>query len=227
MPEHPESLRLHPGDKGLIFRSRAFKEGLLEVQDLNAQAVAPFAEVEPGQRVVDLCAGEGGKALHLAALMRNKGRLLALDIIPAKLERLRTRAARAGVDNLEARPIEGSTTLKRLKATADRVLVDAPCSGLGVLRRHPEIKWHLTREGLAELQTTQAQLLRQGAALAKPGGKLIFITCSVLRGEGEIPVRDFIAEAQGEWTLETEERLAPQANGGDGFYLARLIRRKG
>jgi 16S rRNA (cytosine967-C5)-methyltransferase len=224
-----------------VFRTKPFREGWFEVQDVHSQRIAPFLQVEPGLRVVDACAGSGGKSLHLAALMRNKGRIVALDTAEWKLVELRRRAARAGVDNLEAhclgesapaktgasppvrRPVTPARLLKRFLGTADRVLVDVPCSGLGVLRRNPDAKWKLGTEELARLRTLQAQLLRDYSALTKPGGKLVYATCSVLPSENELQVRAFL-DAHPAWRLEEELRLDPQPGGGDGFYAARMVR---
>lgn len=239
VPGQPEALLLSA--RRDVFRSQPFRDGWFEVQDLHSQRVAPFLQVEPGQRVIDACAGSGGKSLHLAALMRNKGKIIALDTAEWKLTELRRRAARAGVDNLEARnlnetPKPGEAArpprpgvvpreLKRLLGTADRVLVDVPCSGVGVLRRNPDARWKLGEDELDRLRELQAQLLRDYSGLAKPGGKLVYATCSVLPSENERQVRDFLA-AQPGWSLEEELRLDPGVDGGDGFYAARLGRAK-
>lgn len=226
-----------------LFRTQPFHEGWFEVQDVHSQRIAPFLQVEPGLRVIDACAGSGGKALHLAALMRNKGRIVALDTAEWKLAELRRRAARAGVDNLEAhcldepptttadekapsrRPATPARLLKRFLGTADRVLVDVPCSGLGVWRRNPDAKWKLSEEDLVRLHALQAQLLHDYSALAKAGGKLVYATCSVLPSENEEQVRAFLSAHPG-WALEEELRLHPTPHGGDGFYAARLVRSK-
>lgn len=206
-----------------IFRAKAFRDGLFEVQDIHSQQIAPMLQVEPGMRVIDACAGSGGKSLHLAALMGNKGRIVALDTAEWKLVELRRRAARAGVDNLEAREITDSRMLKRMEDSADRVLVDVPCSGLGVLRRNPDARWRLGAEELDRLRGLQATLLADYSRLVKPGGKLVYATCSILPSEGEQQVRAFLASNPG-WTLEHEQRWQPDPNGGDGFYAARLGR---
>jgi 16S rRNA (cytosine967-C5)-methyltransferase len=168
-----------------VFALPSFKEGLFEVQDASSQKVAPFLQVEPGMRVIDACAGGGGKTLHLAALMRNKGRILALDVHEWKLAELRKRAARAGVDIAEVRPVEGSKTIKRLANHADRVLLDVPCSGLGVLRRNPDAKWKLSEAEIDRLIEQQQDILVRYSAMVKPGGKLVYATCSILPSENE------------------------------------------
>ncbi len=206
------------------FAREAFQAGLYEVQDTSSQRIAPFLQVSPGMRVVDACAGAGGKTLHLAALMRNKGRLIALDTAAWRIEELRRRARRGGVDNLETVVIEDKKTLKRFIAAADRVLLDVPCSGLGVLRRHPDTKWKLSPEELDRLCALQAQLLRDYSRMVKPGGKLVYATCSVLPCENERQIRAFLAEQGEHWKLDAEITLHPEPDGGDGFYAARLLR---
>ena len=204
-----------------IYDTKAFKDGWVEVQDANSQQVAPFLDVQPSMRVIDSCAGAGGKSLHLAALMRNKGRIVSLDIAGWKLEELRRRAARAGADTIETHIISDAKSTKRFRGTADRVLLDVPCSGLGVVRRNPDIKWKLSMEELERLRALQFQLLRDYSQFVKKGGKLVYATCSVLPSEGERQVDAFLAENP-EWRLEAERRLHPSENGGDGFYMARL-----
>lgn len=218
----PHALRL--AERRNVFALPEFKEGLFEVQDANSQIIAPFLRVEPGMRVVDACAGGGGKTLHLACLMKNKGRIVALDVHEWKLAELRKRARRAGVDIAEARVIEDAKTIKRLAESADRVLLDVPCSGLGVLRRNPDAKWKLSPEGIEELTRTQAAILESHSRMAKPGGKLVYATCSILPSENEKQVQAFLAKSGGRWQLEEELRLRPGQNGGDGFYAARLAR---
>ncbi len=208
-----------------VFGSAPFKEGLLEVQDAGSQKIAPLLQVEPGMRVADSCAGGGGKTLHLACLMQNKGRLLALDVHQWKLDELRKRARRAKVDCVETRLIEGSKTLKRLAGAFDRVLLDVPCSGLGVLRRNPDAKWKLSAEEIERLQAVQAEILEQHSKLVRPGGKLVYATCSILSAENEQQVRRFLEALPQEWALEEELRIRPgQPPGSDGFYAARLAR---
>lgn len=205
-----------------VFALPAFKEGLFEVQDASSQRIAPFLQVEPGHKVVDACAGAGGKTLHLAALMQNKGKILALDIHEWKLKELRKRAARAGADVIETRPIENAKTLKRLASQADRLLLDVPCSGLGVLRRNPDSKWKLSTEEIERLILLQQELLQRYSSMVKPGGKMVYATCSILPAENEKQVQAFLATQNGRWTLEEELRINPATTGHDGFYAARL-----
>lgn len=209
-----------------VFKTPFFKKGWFEVQDAASQLVAPYLEVAPGQFVVDACAGAGGKSLHLAALMENKGHLLALDIYAYKLKELKRRARRNGVHNLETRLIESTKTIKRLHNRADRVLIDAPCTGLGVLRRNPDAKWKLNPEFLQRVVNTQAQLLRDYSKMVKPGGKLVYATCSILPQENEAQVQQFLKkEGAGHFVLEEEKHCSPARDGFDGFYMARLRRK--
>ncbi|TND10380.1 MAG: Fmu (Sun) domain protein [Bacteroidetes bacterium] len=211
---------------GNVFRSKAFKEGLFEVQDLSSQLVAPFVEAEPGMRVIDACAGAGGKTMHLATFMKNKGRLLALDVSESKLEELRIRAKRAGAGIVEAKHIDSGKVIKRLAATADRLLIDAPCSGTGVLRRNPDIRWRLEEEDIVHLQQQQDDLLERYSAMVKPGGKMVYAVCSVFSSEGEERIRAFVQRHAEVWTLEEEKRAGLIQHAGDGFYMARLCRAK-
>jgi 16S rRNA (cytosine967-C5)-methyltransferase len=218
----PDALRLR--ERKSLFTTAAFKSGLFELQDAASQRIAPFVEVEPGMRVIDACAGAGGKTLHLAALMRNKGRIIALDIHRWKLEELRRRARRNGAGIVEAREVEDAKSIKRLSLSADRVLLDVPCSGLGVLRRNPDTKWKISAEELQRLRLVQRDILQSHSRMVKPGGKLVYATCSILPDENERQVRAFLADRGDEWKLEEELHLRPGENGGDGFYAARLIR---
>ncbi len=207
-----------------VFRSKAFKAGWVEVQDVSSQQVAPYLEPKPGQCIIDACAGGGGKTLHLAALMQNKGRLIAMDTESWKLDELRKRARRAGVHCVEVRPIESSKTIKRLYGIADRLLLDVPCSGLGVLRRNPDTKWKLTPEQLQNLQQTQQDILTRYAPMLKPGGLLVYATCSILPAENERQVEHFLEVQAGTFELIRQQTLWPGHRYGDGFFMA-LLRR--
>ncbi|TLD70027.1 methyltransferase domain-containing protein [Phragmitibacter flavus] len=222
VPDVPDAIRLI--ERRNVFTSPLFKAGYFEVQDAASQIIAPFVQVEPGMRVIDACAGAGGKTLHLGTLMKNKGRIIALDVHEYKLKELRKRATRNGVDNIEERVIEGSQTIKRLIASADRVLLDVPCSGTGVLRRNPDAKWKLSDEEIERLILLQAEILRSHSRMVKPGGKLVYATCSILPSENEKQIKSFLAENGGEWSLENQIHLRPDKQGFDGFYAARLIR---
>jgi 16S rRNA (cytosine967-C5)-methyltransferase len=216
----PFALRLNRYQN--VFGTKAYNEGLFEVQDLSSQRVSEFAQIEPGMRVADACAGNGGKTLHIAALLKNKGKLLAFDTSEHKLEVLRKRAAKAGADTVEAKHISSGKTMKRQDTGADRVLLDVPCSGTGVLRRNPDIRWNLHSDDLSRLHQTQQQLLESGSKMVKEGGKLIYATCSIWPSEGEEQIRLFL-EKNTDWKLEDEYRTDPVQENSDGFYMARLI----
>ncbi len=207
-----------------VFRTEAFKKGYFEVQDLGSQQIAPLLQVEPGHRVVDACAGAGGKSLHLAELMQNRGRIIAMDIHQWKLDELKVRARRAGVSSLETRLIESTKVIKRLRQQADRLLLDVPCTGLGVLRRNPDSKWKLSLSELERLRQLQAQLLQNYSSTLKVGGKMVYATCSLLPSENRLQVKAFLDSQTGGWELEEELELWPEQGGGDGFYGARLRR---
>ena len=207
-----------------VFLSEAFKQGLFEVQDASSQLVAPFLEVEPGQKVIDTCAGAGGKSLHLAALMENRGQIIAMDIYGHKLTELKKRARRDGIHNIENRVIDGTKTIKKLKGKADRVLIDAPCSGIGVLKRNPDSKWKLEPDFLDRIRKTQASILDQYASMVKPGGKLVYATCSILPSENEEQVKGFLKKHP-EFAFVKENKVSPSASGFDGFYMALLERK--
>jgi 16S rRNA (cytosine967-C5)-methyltransferase len=208
-----------------LFRTKAFRAGLFELQDYSSQQAAPALEVEPGMTVVDACAGAGGKSLHLAALMENKGRLLSLDIHGWKLKELKKRARRAGVTNLEPRPITSTKVVKRLHGKADRVLLDVPCSGLGVLRRNPDAKWKLTPESIDRVLAEQTKILTDYSKMVRTGGKLVYATCSILPRENGDQLHHFLeSEAGRGWTLEHEQSFLPQRDGYDGFFVSRLAR---
>ncbi len=218
---YPEALELK--ERANIFRTAAFKDGLFEVQDASSQRVAEFLDVEPGMRVVDTCAGAGGKTLHLAALMANKGQIIALDIYGNKLKELKRRAKRAGAHNVETRSIDSTKVIKKLYGTADRVLIDAPCSGLGVLSRNPDAKWKLQPDFLDKIRNTQLEILEQYSRIVKKGGKLVYATCSVLPSENQRQVQKFLkTEAGKEFKLLREKSILSSESGYDGFYMASL-----
>ena len=210
-----------------VFQTKAFKSGLFEMQDFSSQMVASLLAPEPGMRVVDACAGGGGKTLHLAALMENRGSLIALDTFAWKLDELRARARRAGATNIETRPIESRKTIKRLYGSADRLLLDVPCSGLGILRRNPDAKWKLLPESIDNLRIVQQDILQSYSPIVKPGGRMVYATCSILPSENQEQVSKFIASEAGRgFKLLEEKRILPQDEGFDGFYIAVLEKEK-
>lgn len=227
---HAEKINVEPaGEDGLrlsvrtnVFLTKAFSAGHFEVQDLNSQKIGPALLPEPGERVIDACAGAGGKSLHLASLMGNKGKIIALDISEKKLEQLRERSTRAGATSIETRVIDGTKTIKRLKESADRLLLDVPCSGWGVIRRNPDSKWKLTLEEMNRLQQTQREILSQYSAMCAPGGVMVYATCSILPSENQKQVEAFLSQTETTWRLEEQFTFFPESGGPDGFYLARL-----
>ncbi len=223
-----ESLRGYPDALKLVERSNVFitepfKMGWFEVQDASSQLVAPFLDIQPGQRVVDTCAGAGGKTLHLAALMENKGQLISLDIYGNKLKELKRRAKRAGAHNVETRLIETTKVIKKLTNTADRVLIDAPCTGLGVFKRNPDAKWKLQPEFLEKIMGTQQDILQDYSRIVKPGGKLVYATCSILPQENILQIKKFLgSEAGKDFSLIKDTKIYASKTGYDGFYMAQL-----
>jgi 16S rRNA (cytosine967-C5)-methyltransferase len=220
---YPEALVLLKRQN--IFSSPSFKAGLFEVQDASSQLVGAALSVEPGMRVVDACAGAGGKALHLAALMKNKGRIIAMDTEAWKLENLKKRAARAGVSIIETRLIESSKTIKRMYESADRLLLDVPCSGLGVIRRNPDAKWKLNETFISNIKNTQKEILENYSSILKKDGQMVYSTCSILPSENTKQINKFLATKAEAFVLEKEEKIFPSETGFDGFYIAKLKRK--
>ncbi len=202
----------------------AFKEGLFEIQDAGSQCIAPFLKLKPNATFIDACAGAGGKTLHAASLMNNKGRIIALDIHQHKLNELHKRAARQGVKNIESRLIDSEKVIRALKNSADAVLLDVPCSGLGVLRRQPDTKWKLTPQALEDLIKTQAHILKSYSHMTCVGGCVVYATCSILPAENEQQVEKFLSE-NAHFELEEQRTISPHYNGFDGFFMARLRRK--
>lgn len=218
---HSQALRLE--QRANVFTTEAFNSGWFEVQDASSQLVAEALDVKPGQRVVDCCAGAGGKTLHLAALMENKGQLIAMDIYANKLKELQRRAKRAGAFNIEPRHISSTKVIKKLHEKADRVLIDAPCSGLGVLRRNPDAKWKLQESFLEKITQTQRDILQDYSKMVKDGGKMVYATCSILPQENSQQVAHFLkSEAGANFTLTREQKVYASKSGFDGFYIALL-----
>ena len=209
-----------------LFKTDAFQDGHFEIQDYSSQQVAPYCDIAPGMRVIDACAGAGGKSLHLGALMQNKGQIIALDIEGWKLKALKKRAKRNKIHIIEPRVIKNSKTIKRLAASADRVLLDVPCSGLGVLRRNPDAKWKLTTGFIDKIKISQQEIIQQYSKMVKNGGKLIYATCSILPSENQNQIEFFLnSDAGNAFELEDMQSIAPHTHGFDGFFMARLRRK--
>jgi 16S rRNA (cytosine967-C5)-methyltransferase len=239
-PYAPEGIRL--AGKPSLAKHPLFLAGVFEVQDEGSQLLGHLLAPKRGEMVVDFCAGAGGKTLLLGALMRSTGRLYAFDVSEKRLAKLKPRLARSGLSNVHPVAIahENDTHVKRLAGKCDRVLVDAPCSGLGTLRRNPDLKWRQTPESVAELTVKQGNILAAAAKLLKPGGRLVYATCSLLPEENERIVDAFLAahprfarRLAGEVlaakgiALELagpDLHLAPHTHGTDGFYAAVLER---
>lgn len=244
----PVGLRL--ARRGPIFTSPLFKQGHFEVQDEGSQVVAQLVDAQPSQRVIDFCAGAGGKTLAMAATMENKGRILAWDTSQKRLGQISQRLRRAGVNNVQTHVItsENDAFIKRHKQSADRVLVDAPCSGSGTWRRNPDLKWRFTRNDLNEVTALQSTILQSAARLVKPGGRLIYATCSVLQEENELQIDQFLKNvnnfdknvrkfkvvcAEKIWDKNSKAgdsgsisylSITPHKDGVDGFFAAVLER---
>lgn len=221
LPNYPDALKLK--ERTNVFTTDAFKNGHFEVQDASSQLVAEFLNVQSGMRVVDTCAGAGGKTLHIATLMQNKGQIIALDIYGNKLNELKRRAKRNGAFNIETRAIESTKVIKKLYDKADRVLIDSPCSGLGVLRRNPDAKWKLQPEFIEDIKKTQQEILQQYSRIVKPGGQLVYATCSILPSENQNQVNEFLTSEFGkEFTFVKDKKVWAHESGYDGFYMALL-----
>ncbi len=218
---NPDALLIK--EKINVFKLSSFNAGLFEVQDAASQMTSRILDPHPGMRVIDVCAGEGSKTLHLAALLKNKGKIIAMDTQDWRLQQLRKRAAKAGVDTIEARLITSSKVYKRINETADRLLLDVPCSGLGTLRRNPDIRWKLTTQSLERLRGLQQDLLEKYYGLLKPQGKMVYSVCSVLPSEGEKQIQRFLKNHNG-FLLLDEKRTWPDTDQTDGFYIALLQR---
>ena len=229
----PWGLRLQ--NRQSITSGKTFQEGLVEIQDEGSQLIALAVGAEPGMRVVDYCAGAGGKTLAIAMGMQNKGHIIACDVSAPRLEGAIKRLRRAGVHNAEQHLLEpGDKWVKRQERKFDRVLVDAPCTGTGTWRRNPDARTRLTETDLAELTAKQAAILDQAQKLVKPGGKLIYATCSMLNDENEAQVEAFLVRTPAfkQIPIEAPEvlrgapmlRLSPKVNGTDGFFAAVLAR---
>jgi len=245
-PLIPEAIRL--SGKPSLHRTQAFQKGWVEVQDLGSQLLAKLVAPKRGQFIVDFCAGAGGKTLAIGAALKNTGRLYALDISATRLARFKPRLVRSGLSNVWPSAISGPTDdrVKRLFGKADAVLVDAPCSGLGTLRRNPDLKWRMSAQRVHGLLDQQAEILASAAKLVKPGGRLVYATCSPIARENQGIVDAFLAEHPGfrrvscqevldsqrvalpmEWRAVTDLgdlMLWPHRTGTDGFYAACLVR---
>jgi 16S rRNA (cytosine967-C5)-methyltransferase len=238
-PHSPAGIRVK--GRPAINRHPLFASGVIEVQDEGSQLLAYLIAPRRHDLVVDFCAGAGGKSLMLGALMRSHGRIYAFDTSATRLARLKPRLKRSGLSNVHPQPIASETDprVKRLAGKIDRVIVDAPCSGLGTLRRNPDLKWRQSLRSVGELQAKQSAILRAAANLPKTGGRLVYATCSFLRAENEAVVAEFLADDRRYRLLNCAEllekqgialdtgsylRLWPHLHGTDGFFAAVMTR---
>jgi 16S rRNA (cytosine967-C5)-methyltransferase len=221
VPHHPDALVLP--ERANVFKTEAFHNGFFEVQDASSQLVAAYLDVKPGMKVIDTCAGAGGKTLHLSALMENKGQIIAMDIYESKLRKLKVRAKRNKAHNIDMRVIDSTKPIKKLYGKADRVLIDAPCSGLGVIRRNPDSKWKLQPEFIDNIKKVQQQVLQDYSKMVKSGGKMVYATCSILPSENQNQVKTFLASESGkDFTFVSDKKVLAHVSGFDGFYMALL-----
>lgn len=213
--ESSKNLRNHP----------AYKNGLIEVQDVSSQQVAPFVNPKPGEFIIDACAGGGGKSLHLAAIMQNRGNILSMDVHEKKLYNLTKRAERAGATIITSR-LATDDSVRLLKETADKLLLDVPCSGSGVWRRKPDARWHFTEEKFENILSLQQHILESYSTMLKPGGEMVYATCSVFTSENEKQIERFIADYCGVYELVEHRSFSPSASGFDGFFMAKIKKLK-
>lgn len=229
----PDALRYPPGTQ--VDQWEAYTDGLIEVQDHGSQWACSAVAAKPGETIIDLCAGAGGKTLGLAAAMDNRGTLIASDTDRGRLQRLAPRSQKAGAGMITSVLLDPGKELQALSdfvGKAHAVLVDAPCSGTGTWRRNPEARWRLSAQELARYAQAQARLLDLAAQLVRPGGRLVFVTCSLLDEEGAAPIDAFLVRHAGwqaeplNWPIGRERgqgmRLTPYHDGTDGFFAARL-----
>lgn len=221
LPDVANALQLSKREN--VFQTKLFKEGWFEVQDAGSQLISEFLDPKPNDFVIDACAGAGGKSLHLAALMKNKGKVISLDVEDWKLEELKKRAKRAGVSNIETRAILPEKTIAQLHNKADKLLLDVPCSGLGVLKRNPDAKWKLNAETIERTKILQQTIITDYSKMVKPGGLMVYSTCSLLPSENQDQVSTFLKNTN-DFELIKDKTLLP-SQGYDGFYMA-LLKKK-
>lgn len=205
-----------------VFKTKPFLDGFFEVQDAGSQMISEFLNPTFNDLVIDACAGAGGKSLHLAGLMKNKGKIISMDVEAFKLEELKKRAKRAGAFNIETKVIEGEKTINGLKAKADKLLLDVPCSGLGVLKRNPDAKWKLNAEVVERTKAIQQKIISEYSAMLKINGTLVYSTCSILPSENKQQVETFLAQHKN-FEFIKDKTILP-SEGFDGFYMALLKR---
>ena len=218
LPGHPHALALPPGK---MLPKALRLDGRIEIQDPSSQSISPLLDPQPGERIIDACSGAGGKALHLAALSDNEARIFAMDVDAKKLDQLKHRAKRARATAISPKPIT-ETTPADFADIADSLLIDSPCSGLGTLKRQPDLKWRLKPAALDRARSIQAQLLAEYPKMLKPGGKFLYATCSILPSENQDQIARFLEKRPGEYELLSQTNLLPSETGHDGFHASLL-----
>lgn len=217
---YPETLKLV--ERKPLQRLASFLNGMYEVQDAGSQVIAHYLNPTSGTKVIDACAGAGGKSLHIAALMKNRGQITSMDVEAPKLKELERRAVRAGVNIIKTKAIT-TGTIASLKNSADYVLLDVPCSGIGVLRRNPDDKWKLSKDRIDTLVKIQQAIIQEYSMMVKSGGVLVYATCSILPSENDKQIDAFLAVNK-QFELEKKQTVYP-SQGGDGYFMARLIKK--
>ena len=204
---------------------KAYRNGLFEIQDASSQLVAPFSSAKPEMTVIDACAGAGGKTLHLAAQMKNKGEILAYDIYQPKLDELQKRAQRNAVKSIREVAVISEEIIKKNLDKADILLLDAPCSSIGTLRRKPDLKWKLNPERIKQINLTQKNIIHDYAGMVKKNGLLVYVTCSIFPSENQEIVKNFLKQNKN-FIFVAEKTILPSESGHDGFYMAKLQKAK-
>lgn len=206
-----------------ISSMKSYKNGFFTLQNINSAMAAEVLDPRPNEKIIDVCAAPGGKTTHIAEKMKNQGEILAFDLHEHKIELIENAAARLGVDIIKAQAKDMTQEIKELSGDADRVLLDAPCSGLGVIHKKPDIKWTRNPEDISELVKTQAQLLEVCSRYVRRGGVLVYSTCTILKEENEEQVQKFLA-VHSDFKIEYEKSFFTHQNGGSGFYICKMIK---
>ncbi len=205
---------------------KEYRQGFFEIQDANSQAITPWLKPSSGKYYIDACAGAGGKSLHIASLTGDKAKIMALDIYESKLKELQKRAIRNNVESIKTTLIMNPEIIKSLKANADGLLIDAPCSGIGVLKRNPDTKWLMNPDRIKKILNRQENILQTYSSLVKKGGKLVYSTCSILPKENRCQIDNFLDSIEGnDFEFDKDKTYFSHQSGFDGFYCARLIRK--
>ncbi|MCA6436219.1 MAG: RsmB/NOP family class I SAM-dependent RNA methyltransferase [Bacteroidota bacterium] len=205
-----------------VFTTELFKKGYFEVQDAGSQFISDFFELAGNETIIDACAGAGGKSLDLAARLKNKGKIISMDVEAWKLEELKKRAKRAGAFNIETNLIEADLTIERLTGKATKLLLDVPCSGIGVVKRNPDAKWKLSQQTIFQTKDIQRSILNKYCMMVKKDGELLYSTCSIFPSENEMQIKEFL-EHHPEFKFVKQKTILP-SKGFDGFYMCLLKR---